>query len=522
MKDMNDLDGIRAKGVKALFGVNILLGIVALGSALALGKSVVPFAVPSLVFVLIGAWALRGGHALHHRIAATLGGACQVTLVIAAFAGHSWQMDAHMIFFAYIPMSAAMLCPASIVAAAVAALVHHLGLTFVMPSLVYPSVGLWENILRSLFHGTVVIAEAGALFYGVKRNVIRMQDLNAEKARLSEVMDTLSEEKAIIEAKEQAASEVVDRLHVGLAKVAKGNLDAEIAETFSAEYEDLRMSFNAAVDSLSGIISSVTTVSKQIGIDSTELAEVSSSVATSTEKQADALSRVTDSVEHIADGMQIAVGKAEDMQQRFDSTRTVTQSGTEVVRQAVETMDEIEQSSSQIDHVVALIEDIAFQTNLLALNAGVEAARAGEAGAGFAIVASEVRALAHRSAEAAQNINKLISQSNEHVGVGVSLVRQVGDALETILSEVNEVSGYITEIAAISNQQAESVQDIRGSMQTLGMETQGNAARSEEASASTSSLDASVEKLVDGLSGFVVKGGEPKEKSAGFRSARAA
>jgi methyl-accepting chemotaxis protein len=522
MNDMNDLAGIRKKGVTILLVANLILGIVAVGVAGLLAKSVIPFAVPSVVFLALGFWANRDGSGLHHRMAATVAGAGQVTLIVAAFAGHPWQIDAHMIFFAYIPITAAMLCPISIFTAAVVALVHHLGLTFLMPALVYPSLDLVENIMWSLFHGVVVIAETGALYFGVKRNVMRMEDLSKEQERLSEVMATLSDEKAIIESKEKAANEVVERLHVGLSKVAKGNLVANIDEPFADEYEDLRVSFNAAIESLSGIISSVTTVSNQIGIDSTELAEVSASVATSTEKQADALSRVTESVEQIADGMQVAVGKAEEMQVRFDSTRGVTETGTDVVRRAVETMDEIEQSSSQIDHVVALIEDIAFQTNLLALNAGVEAARAGEAGAGFAIVASEVRGLAHRSAEAAQNINQLITQSNQHVGVGLSLVREVGKASETILGEVNEVNDYITEIAQISGQQAESVKDIRGSMQTLGMETQGNAARSEEASASTASLDASVEKLVDGLSGFVVEKGGARPAKSGFRSTRAA
>ncbi|MGR3714432.1 MAG: hypothetical protein ACU0A6_15080 [Shimia sp.] len=231
-----------------------------------------------------------------------------MTLILAAFAGHPWQIDAHMIFFAYIPISGAMLCPMSIGMAAVAALVHHLGLTFLLPTLVYPSVDLGENILRSLFHGVVVIAESGVLVYGVGRNVERMEDLNTEQQRLSEVMDTLSEDKAVIEAKEKAAHDVVELLHVGLSKVAEGDLDAEIDEPFAEEYEGLRASFNGAVVSLNGIISSVTEISSQIGTDSNELAEVSASVATSTEKQAEALGRVTDSVEHIADGMQMAVG----------------------------------------------------------------------------------------------------------------------------------------------------------------------------------------------------------------------
>lgn len=513
MNDMNDLDGIRAKGVKALFALNLLLGASALVAVLVYGKSLAGFAIPSAVFVAVGCWALFGGYALPHRIAATVAGAGQVTLIVAAFAGHPWQLDAHMVFFAYIPVTAAMLCPTSIVVSALVAVVHHLGLSFVMPLLVFPSTGLAENMMRSLFHGVVIAVETSALYYGVSRNVRRMQDLNAEQERLSVVMDKLAKEKALIEAKEQASSDVVEQLRVGLTKVADNNLMANIEDPFAEEYEELRASFNLSVASLRETVQSVTEITGQIGVDSSQLAEASANVARGTEKQATALGQVTESVEVIADGMQIAVEKAEAMQARFDSTRKVTTSGTAVVRQAVETMDEIERSSSQIDHVVGLIEDIAFQTNLLALNAGVEAARAGEAGAGFAIVASEVRALAHRSAEAAQNINKLISQSNGHVGVGVALVRDVGDALETILSEVNEVSGYISEMAEISNQQAESVEDIRRSMQTIGAETQGNAARSEEASASTASLDASVERLVESLQDFVVmaKGEAPVE-----------
>lgn len=156
MKDMNDLDGIQAKGVKALFALNLLLGVSALITALVYGKSIVGFAIPAAVFVAVGAWALFGGYALHHRVTATVAGAGQVTLIVAAFAGHPWQLDSHMVFFAYIPVTAAMLCPTSIAVSALVAVAHHLGLSFVMPLLVFPSTGLAENVMRSVFHGVVI------------------------------------------------------------------------------------------------------------------------------------------------------------------------------------------------------------------------------------------------------------------------------------------------------------------------------------------------------------------------------
>ena len=105
-----------------------------------------------------------------------------------------------------------------------------------------------------------------------------------------------------------------------------------------------------------------------------------------------------------------------------------------VVRETVDAMNAIVNSSQQIGQIIGVIDEIAFQTNLLALNAGVEAARAGDAGKGFAVVASEVRALAQRSAEAAKEIKALISSSTAQVDHGVKLVAETGKSLERIMT----------------------------------------------------------------------------------------
>ncbi|MDA5556790.1 methyl-accepting chemotaxis protein [Shimia sp. MMG029] len=491
-------------GVKVVAIVTALLGALAFGVAIVRGGNFVALGGASAVLVGLSVYAMRLQGNLAARLSVAVASSGQIMVLLAAMAGHAWQLDIHMMFFAMLAVLTVMICPVAILAAAGVVAVHHLALTFLFPVMVYPSVDLVENLGRTIVHALIVVAETGILVVSVNNYRKQLQELAKEQQAQQDLMDTLNEEKASIETKEKVQTEVVETLHDKLTLISEGNLDAYVRTPFEDSYEDLRKSFNASVTSLSGIVSSVTTISNQIETDSRELREVSLNVAHSTEKQAGELQHVTEAVEQIADAMKGAVDKAVDTQNRFDNTTKLTREGTEVVRKAVSTMDEIEASSAQIDTVVALIEDIAFQTNLLALNAGVEAARAGEAGAGFAIVASEVRELAHRSAEAAQNINGLISQSNGHVSSGVSLVREVGEALETILGDVSEVRTNIAEISEISDKQAQSVAQIRDSMQTIGSETQANAARSEEASAATSSLDMAVDRLVDGLSGFRV------------------
>lgn len=108
-----------------------------------------------------------------------------------------------------------------------------------------------------------------------------------------------------------------------------------------------------------------------------------------------------------------------------------------MVGDAIDAMSKIEKPPEQISKIIGVIDDSAFQTNLLALNAGVKAARVGEAVRGFAVVGSEVRALAQRSSEAASEIKQLISERNQQVSAEVKLVGKSGEEQATALAEVN-------------------------------------------------------------------------------------
>ena len=139
-------------------------------------------------------------------------------------------------------------------------------------------------------------------------------------------------------------------------------------------------------------------------------------------------------------------------------------------------MDEIRESSQASSKVIRTVEEIAFQTNLLALNAAVEAARAGEAGAGFAVVAEEVRNLATRSAEAAKNTNDILAGSMNRINQGAELVRKAIDSFASMVSLSDQMAAIIGEIAQASQNQAQGIQNIHQSIARMDKVTQENAA----------------------------------------------
>ncbi|MGZ3387728.1 MAG: methyl-accepting chemotaxis protein, partial [Isosphaeraceae bacterium] len=179
-----------------------------------------------------------------------------------------------------------------------------------------------------------------------------------------------------------------------------------------------------------------------------------------------------------------------------------------------QSMQDISKASDETSKIIKTIDEIAFQTNLLALNAAVEAARAGEAGAGFAVVANEVRNLAMRAAEAAKNTAGLIEGTVKKVKEGSELVERTNGAFSEVSKSAAKVADLVSEIAAASSEQAQGIDQVNKAVSEMERVTQQSAANAEESAAAGEELTAQAEQLkryvgeLDALIGGSASGGK--------------
>jgi len=288
-------------------------------------------------------------------------------------------------------------------------------------------------------------------------------------------------------------------------EVANGNLQVDTASTRNDEVGDLMHALGRMRDQLNQAMSDVMRSSDSIRVSSAEIASGTLDLSGRTEQAASSLARTASSMDQLTGAFSQSADSARTANQLASSAAQVAAKGGALVKQVINTMDEINASSRKIGDIIGVIDGIAFQTNILALNAAVEAARAGEQGRGFAVVASEVRSLAGRSAAAAREIKALIGASMEKVDIGSHIVAESGATMTEIVQSVERVTHMIAEITATADGQSGEINQVNGSISQLDQMTQQNAALVEQSSAAAESLKEQATKLGQVVSAFTLK-----------------
>lgn len=301
---------------------------------------------------------------------------------------------------------------------------------------------------------------------------------------------------------------VFDRLKIAslaLEKIGEGDLCHEFEMGAANEIGALLGSLKGMQSSITKIISAVRESSEQITVNANEIDSSNHDLASRTEEQASALQETAASMEEIKTTVSNNAENARQANGLSHQARTAADNGSIVMSRVVSTMDKISQSARKISEINSVIDGIANQTNILALNAAVEAARAGEQGRGFSVVATEVRNLAKRSADAAKEISHLINESVKNVDDGARLIADAGKSMDEIVASVTHVSDIMQEISQASEEQSTGVSQVATAINEMDLATQQNAAMVEESAAITESMSVNAKHLFDTVSVFTIE-----------------
>ena len=382
-----------------------------------------------------------------------------VSVFTYQLAGHPWQIDMHMYFFASLACLVAYCDYRPILAATVAVALHHLTLNFLLPAAIYPG---GADFGRVVLHAVILVLEA-AVLAGLAH-------------KLAQLFETASLKTAQAE--------------TAMAAEARAN-----TERLESEQQAKRERDGARLELASGFERTVGHIVESVTVAAQEIQELSASISGSnqaTSEQANAAAaastQASTNVETVAAATEELTASISEIAKQVSRSAEIAGKAAEEARRTNAVVDGLAIGTQKIGEVVTLIQNIASQTNLLALNATIEAARAGEHGRGFAVVASEVKALANQTAKATEDISAQVQNIQSATGDAVNAIQAIVGTIAEIDEISSQISAAVDQQGAATREIADNVQQAAGVTREVSDNIQIVTKAAGEASVATSRL----------------------------------
>ena len=363
-----------------------------------------------------------------------------------------------------------------------------------------------------IFITLLILRREGRELMVVERAIGRLGDLNLSADQELEAFYGRSDEIGMIAQTTHRVCgclrETIDDVGRILGEMAGGNLAVDVTRNESyyiGDFRALSESLQSIRANLTNVIRDISQVACQVDSSADRVSTGAQALSQGTLEQAASIDGLVSNVTAITAQIQTSTVRCGDASQLVDKATGYAAEADTKMEQLTEATKNIDQSSAQIGTIIKTIEDIAFQTNILALNAAVEAARAGSAGKGFSVVADEVRNLAAKSAEAAQNTNDLIHRSIQDVKTGTESTGLAVSAMQVIHDCIQSIKDLMDEIAAASVQQSEMIVQVEHGIREISSVVQTNSSAAERSAAVSKELSGQARTLNSLISRFRVE-----------------
>lgn len=312
---------------------------------------------------------------------------------------------------------------------------------------------IMRKVGKDLLKVETAIAGLGRLELNSDRGLEPLYSRNDEIGKIAKTTNALCSRLRL----------TIDDISRVLGQIADGNIAVDVeknASYYIGDFEVLETSLKTIRDNLFRLTKNMSQVSGHVAGEAEQVSNNVENLSHGISTQEGSVERLTSNVKDISAEISASAQNCSAAQKLTEQTAAYTVEADQKMKHLTTAMDNIAKSSTEIEKIIHVIEDIAFQTNILALNAAVEAARAGSTGKGFAVVADEVRTLAAKSAEAAKDSTAYISRSIKDVHTGTEATSQAAEIMRTIGQCTDSIKAQMDEIAAASTRQSKMIASV--------------------------------------------------------------